>query len=329
MTALTTLTTNRRLALAACALLVGAALALPLGSRAATTPAPRTPGINTNANPQVSTTSVTFSGGVNPHGLATVYAFQFGTTTGYGAQTAPTPVGNGTTEVKVSQKMTGLQPGTTYHYRLVAANGDGTTNGHDFTFKTMNIPLTFKLTGRPDPVVFGSPFSIGGVLSGTRAADREVVLQANTFPYLAGFKTTTAPQLTSATGAFSFSVANLVENTQFRVAVAGVSPVYSPAVVERVAVRVSMHLRSTGRPGFVRMYGTVTPAVTYAPVTFQLIRRGHRPLTVASTTVKPVRQGESRFSRVVRVRRGGLYRAFVQTPGGKHVSGYSRPLLVR
>jgi hypothetical protein len=321
------LRTSRRVIVPIGALLASAALAP--SSRAATPPAPKMPGINTNANPQVSTTSVTFTGSVNPRGLATVYAFQFGTTSGYGAQTATTSVGSGTTEVKVSQTIEGLQPATSYHYRLVATNAAGTNNGHDFTFTTRSIPLTFALAAKPNLVVFGSPSAISGVLSGTRATNREVVLQANPFPYLGGFKTTTSTQLTSATGAFSFPVVDLTETTQFRVAVAGVSPVYSGVVVTRVAVRVSMNLRSTGRPGFVRMYGTVTPGVEYAPVAFQLIRRGRQPLTVASTTVKLAGAGKSRFSRVVRVRRRGLYRAFVQTPGGRRVSGYSRTVLIR
>jgi hypothetical protein len=97
---------------------------------------------------------------MNPHGLTTVYAFQFGTTTGYGAQTAPVSVGNGTAEVKVNQTITGLPPGAMYHYRLIATNAAGTANGKDATFKTQNIPLTFKLTVEPNPVVFGSPLSI-------------------------------------------------------------------------------------------------------------------------------------------------------------------------
>ncbi len=37
----------------------------------------------------------------------------------------------------------------------------------------------------------------------------------------------------------------------------------------------------------------------------------------------------SSFSRVVRVHRGGLYRALVQVPAGAHVSNYSTPILIR
>jgi hypothetical protein len=330
---MTTLTSDRRrIALAATAagvLLASIALLLPFSSQAATTaPAPKPPTVNTGGYSQASSTSVTLHGNVNPHGLATVYAFQFGTTTGYGAQTAPVSAGNGTTGIAVNQTIAGLPPGATYHYRLIATNSAGTTNGKDATF-TIKIPLKFALTVGPEPTVFGSPFTITGALSGTGATNRAIVLQANPYPYLGGFKNILGPELTDSAGRFSFAVANLTETTQFRIAGVGVSPIYSRAVLARVAVRVSLHLRSTGRPGFIRMYGTTTPAETGARVAFQLIRRGLEPLTVAGTTLKPANASTSRFSRVVRIRRTGLYRALVLVNNGMQVPGHSRPLLIR
>ncbi|MGO9248033.1 MAG: hypothetical protein ACLQQB_08725 [Solirubrobacteraceae bacterium] len=328
---MTTLTTNRRIAPATAAvsvLLASMALALPFGSQAATTaPAPKAPTVSTGGYVKASTSSVTLKGNVNPHGLATVYAFQFGTTTGYGAQTAPVSAGNGTTGIGVSQTITGLPPGVAYHYRLIATNGAGTTNGNDQTF-TIKVPIAFALTVGPEPTVFGGPFTVSGVLSGTGATNRAIVLQANPYPYLGGFKNILGPELTDAAGRFSFAVASLTETTQLRIAVVGISPIYSRAVLARVAVRVSLHVRSTGRSGFIRMYGTVTPAVAGAHVAFQLIRRGHEPLTVAGTIVKPAGTSTSQFSRVVRIRRPGLYRAFVHVSNGKQVSGHSRPILI-
>lgn len=329
-----TLTTNRRLALVGASLAglvpAGVVLALPPSSRAAASiVAPKAPAASTGGPSLVSLSSVTLKGGVNPHGLETVYAFQFGTTTGYGAQTAPVSVGNGTKEVKVTQTLTGLQPGTTYHFRLVATSGAGTTNGRDLFFTTRTLPLKFKITASPRLVVFGSSFTLSGVLSGTGAAGRQVVLQANRFPYLGGFKVTGSPQMTNAAGAFSFSVANLLETTQFRVATLEKAPVSSSVVVERAAVHVSLHVRSTGRPGFVRLYGAVEPAAVGAPVTFQLLAPGLRPRGIGSTVVLRAKTGASRFSGVVHVRGRGLYRALVQVNNGKQVSGHSRAILLR
>ena len=137
-------------------------------------------------------------------------------------------MGDGLAAVRVNQTITGLSPGATYHYRLIARNAAGTTNGQDETFTTKKMPFTFKLTATPDPTVFGGSFSVSGVVSGVGAASREVVLQSDPFPYLAGFKSTGSPELTNATGGFSFSVANLMVNTKFRVATVGVPATTAP-----------------------------------------------------------------------------------------------------
>jgi hypothetical protein len=47
----------------------------------------------------------------------------------------------------VAQAISGLQPGTTYHFRLVATNAAGSSNGADHTFTTAPSPTTaLKLT---------------------------------------------------------------------------------------------------------------------------------------------------------------------------------------
>jgi len=61
------------------------------------------------------------------------------------------------------------------------------------SFKTPKVPLTVQLAGVPNPVVFGNPFVVEGTLSGTGASTHAIVLQANPFPYLAGFKTVPIP----------------------------------------------------------------------------------------------------------------------------------------
>jgi len=326
---MTTLMTNRRLTLTG-ALLASAVPALPLSSQAATpAPAPKPPSVYTGTSPQLSTSSATLKGGVNPRGVETSYLFQYGTTTAYGAQTSPASVGRGTAEVKVSQPIAGLQPYTTYHYRIVATNAAGTTDGLDVAFTTKKIPLTFKIAATPDPVVFGNSFLVSGVLSGTGAANHKVVLQATPFPYLRGFKDTGNPEVTDAGGNFTFTVTNLLENTQFRVATLETPSVNSHAVIERVAVRLSLHVRSTGRPGFVRLYGSVKPAEVGVSVGFQLLHSGHKPLNVAGTKVRRASASASRFSRVVRIRRVGLYRAILWVDNGRQVPGHSRAVLIR
>jgi len=254
--------------------------------------------------------------------------FQYGATSGYGGQTPLAPAGNGTISIKLSQTITGLQPGTTYHYRIVAVNGAGTANGGDRTFKTASVPLSVQIVGVPNPVVFGNPFLVEGHLSGTGATNHEVVLQANPFPYLAGFQNVGNPEITNGAGGFSFPYLGLLENAQLRVVTVGGSVVTSPVVVESVAVRVSFHARRARRRGYVRLYGTVTPAEVGALVGFQLLQPGNS-VNEGGTVVKAGTSNVSQFSRVVRVRRPGLYRALVKVSDGAHVSNYSEPILVR
>jgi hypothetical protein len=318
-----------RIALALSAVLGYAALVGPVGAQAATAPvapAPKPPSVYTGGFTTPSMSSVALKGSVNPHGLATVYAFQFGTTTGYGAQTAPVSASNGTTSISVSQTLTGLPPGATYHYRLIATNEAGTTDGNDAVFTTKEPPASFRLA-TPGRVVFGDPFTLSGVMSGAGSAKRPLALEANPFPYLSGFKRTGATTTTDAAGKFAFPLGAPLLNTQYRVITATLPTAQSSAIIVRVAVRVSLHVRATGRPGFLRMYGVVEPATGGASVDIQLLRPGHTPRTVAVTRVR--RASASRFSRIVRVRRGGLYRALVYVPSGKQTAGHSRSLLLR
>jgi hypothetical protein len=80
--------------------------------------------------------TASLAGGVYPNGLDTTYYWQYGTTTAYGSQTASVDAGAGSLPTAASVTLTGLTPATTYHYRLVAANADGTIYGYDYTLTT-------------------------------------------------------------------------------------------------------------------------------------------------------------------------------------------------
>lgn len=80
---------------------------------------------------------------INPQGSSTTYQFEYGTTTSYGSA-RPVPskdIGSGTSAVEVSEVLSGLVDGTTYHYRVSATNGAGTSKGGDQTFTTPAIPV--------------------------------------------------------------------------------------------------------------------------------------------------------------------------------------------
>jgi hypothetical protein len=89
------------------------------------------------ANP-IAATGATLNGTLDPRGKSTTYKFEYGTTTGYGSEVTGGPT---TTSGAVALAVTGLAQGTTYHYRLVATNADGTTNGTDQMFTTKDPPV--------------------------------------------------------------------------------------------------------------------------------------------------------------------------------------------
>jgi streptogramin lyase len=98
------------------------------------------PAVTSLAASGVSSSGATLNGSVNPEGSATSYYFEYGTSTSYGKKTSEVSAGSGTSDVAASAGLSGLSPSTTYHYRLVAANGKGTSTGIDRTFTTTGGP---------------------------------------------------------------------------------------------------------------------------------------------------------------------------------------------
>ena len=66
--------------------------------------------------------SAAVTGSVNPEGVATIYHFQYGTSTHYGRSTPAKSAGSGPSAVIVAAHLTGLRPGAIYHYRLIATS---------------------------------------------------------------------------------------------------------------------------------------------------------------------------------------------------------------
>ncbi len=76
---------------------------------------------------------------VDPGGIPTTFRFEYGTTSAYG-QSVPFPEGSGGEGLSartVWGAVSGLVPGTTYHYRVVVTNELGTVVGSDQTFTTL------------------------------------------------------------------------------------------------------------------------------------------------------------------------------------------------
>jgi streptogramin lyase/phosphodiesterase/alkaline phosphatase D-like protein len=84
-------------------------------------------------------------------GESTSYHFEYGATASYG-KVAPASgskeTASGSDDVRVSEEISNLEPGTTYHFRLVAENAHGTTIGVDETFNTRE--WTTQFVGQVD-----------------------------------------------------------------------------------------------------------------------------------------------------------------------------------
>ena len=94
------------------------------------------PAVTTDAPSDISRSSATVSGTVNPEGHSTTYYFRYGTTTAYGLQTSPAGAGSGSGPVAVHATLLGLNGDTTYHYQLAAQSSRGSAFGADQTVTT-------------------------------------------------------------------------------------------------------------------------------------------------------------------------------------------------
>ena len=93
------------------------------------------PVVTTNPATNVSSSSATLNGSLDPHGLTTSVNFQYGTTISYG-HTTTMQSQTGNTYRNITGNISGLTTHTTYHFRIVGTNSGGTRFGSDRTFTT-------------------------------------------------------------------------------------------------------------------------------------------------------------------------------------------------
>jgi 6-phosphogluconolactonase (cycloisomerase 2 family) len=156
------------------------------------------PTVSTGASSAVTATAAHLAGSVNPHGVATNYTFEYGTSLSFGQISPIASAGAGTADVPVSASLTGLSASTTYYYRLVASNALGTQLGAVAAFRTASPPLAFSTT--PD-----SPTQTNGAVNAiVQSGDRTYI--GGTFTRVGvpiGFGASLAP----GSGAPDYSVA--------------------------------------------------------------------------------------------------------------------------
>lgn len=128
------------------------------------------PSAGTGAASDLSPEGATLNATVDPNGSETAYRFEYGTDTTYGQSTPEQPAGAGMDGGLVRADVSGLQPDTTYHYRVVATNAQGTTEGEDKTFATP--------APRPEPANTAPGIKILSPEPGSKIRDRTPTIRA-------------------------------------------------------------------------------------------------------------------------------------------------------
>jgi hypothetical protein len=134
---------------------------------------PEAPLVEEEAANDVTETTGTLDAEVDPALYDTHYYFQWGTADCAQDPSACTDVpvapgrdiGSGESPVSVSAELLGLTPGTVYHYRVIATNANGTSEGSDITFTTRPAVITGPtlLDGRAYELV-SPPEKVGATL---------------------------------------------------------------------------------------------------------------------------------------------------------------------
>jgi subtilisin family serine protease len=185
----------------------------------------RAPKVSTEIATSIKAKEATLNGAINPGGLSTSYRFEYGKTTSYGTS-VPVPnenVGSGTKTIGKSKTISGLEESTTYHFRIMAENSQGTSYGADRTFTTK---------GPPPTVVTGSA---------TGVTATEAILHGTVNPN--GFSTTDQFEYGTTTS-YGITVPAVAES-----AGSGVVAVEKGYVLTGLLPSTTYHFRITGTSG--------------------------------------------------------------------------------
>ena len=226
-----------------------------------TVPTIAPPAVTTRAAINVTSSSATLAGSVNPNGSVTTAYFEYGTSASYGNSTLAQDVGNGTSLINLTGNLSNLVPNTTYHYTVVARNSDGSiTRGSDQTFRSVT-PVTAAPTissvfpGTVTGSNSAQPFTINGTnfIAGARVTLRDK-RTGEVFPNrqpssFTNTSITLNPVFTTASGTWSVNVVNPDNSSTGEYVFSVVAPTggplsfasLSPSVVETNAIEIGEH----------------------------------------------------------------------------------------
>ena len=192
-----------------------------------TTTACAAPTATTGAASSLTSTGATLAGTVSSNGTSTTVTFNYGTTTGYGSTVtaAESPLATSASGSSVSAVLTGLTCGTLYHFRVVAVNGTGTTNGSDATFTTSSTTCSAPTatTGTASSIT-STGATLGGTVSSNGKSTTVTFNYGTTTGYGSSVTAAQSPLATSASGSsVSAAITGLTCGTTYHFRVVGVN----------------------------------------------------------------------------------------------------------
>jgi uncharacterized protein (TIGR02145 family)/uncharacterized repeat protein (TIGR02059 family) len=167
----------------------------------------------TQSATNITSSGSSLNGTVNANYLSTTVTFEYGATTSYGQTVLAnqSPV-TGNSITNVSAIIASLTTGTTYHFRVMATNSLGTTNGNDLSFTT-NYDLPILSTTSISEISTRGAKSGGSISSvgGTPVIARGVCWSINSDPTNNDSKTIDG----SGGGSYASSLVGLSPNTNY------------------------------------------------------------------------------------------------------------------
>ena len=182
-----------------------------------------------------------------------------------------------------------------------------------------NTDLT--ISAKPTTITFGQATTISGKVKGPKDPIG-VTLQHNPYPFTDAFEAAGTAQ-SANNGDYTFAGVRPALNTRYRVTTL-VPPQTSSTVDVLVRIKVVLRVSDrTPRAGQrVRFYGTASPQHDGRTVRIQRQTSTGSFTTVARTSLRDAGDARSTFSRRMRVRRDGVYRARVYSDTD-HATGTS------
>ncbi|MFH0841473.1 MAG: FISUMP domain-containing protein [Bacteroidota bacterium] len=218
--------------------------------------------------------SALLNGVVNPNNLSTTVTFEYGTTTEYGQTiTATTSPLTGNSETNISASISGLSPGTTYHFRVKAVNELGTTNGSDKTFTTLGQVPTVETEKAIDTTTNSA--SLNGTVNSNYLLTTVTFEYGISIDYGSSVAATQSPVSGSFSTNISVDISNLLPGTTYHFRVKAVNELGTTYGNDMTfttlgqAPTVTIYPAITLLSGLVTLSGTVNPNYLSTAVTFE------------------------------------------------------------